>query len=151
VLDDADRNEWNRHVGFDPCGDAEQAVLYSALSTDWSLQLERKVLGELKFKMKTPVRYLQLLEEWSGRPDWPPLEMYSDGGADAAGTEWAQAEYGWVVSLGGDELDVVAEGTAPVWGPAEDMDSNRAELYGLIAGLRRVRLWEGKLTVWVDN
>jgi hypothetical protein len=117
----------------------------------WGKQLEMKVLGECKFKMKTPARFFQLLEDWSGKDNWPALDLFSDGGADFAGTEWAQAEYGWVVSLGGEALDVVAEGTAPVWGPAGDMDSNRAELYGLVAVLRRVRLWEGEVVVWVDN
>ena len=61
--------------------------------------------------------------------DWGVLDVYSDGGADGAGTPAASAEYGWLVGgTDGDSLEVWAEGAARVGGLSEEMDSTRAEL-----------------------
>ena len=80
------------------------------------------------------------------------LDVYSDGGADGAGTPEASAEYGWMVG-GTDEqsLDTWAEGAARVGGLPEEMDSTRAELMGAYAVLHKVREWEGTVRIWVDN
>ena len=62
---------------------------------------------------------------------WGVLDVYSDGGADGAGTPAASAEYGRLV--GGtdeDSLEVLAEGAARVGGLPQEMDSTRAELLG---------------------
>ena len=77
-------------------------------------------------------------QKWQGKHDqarvdgdWGVLDVYSDGGADGAGTPAASAEYGWLV--GGtdeDSLEVWAEGAARVGGLPEEMDSARAELLG---------------------
>ena len=54
------------------------------------------------------------------------LDVYSDGGADGAGTPAAFAEYGWIVG-GTDEqsLETWAEGAARVGRLPEEMDSTR--------------------------
>ena len=83
---------------------------------------------------------------------WGVLDVYSDRGADGAGTPAASAEYGWLV--GGtdeDSLEIWAEGTARVGGLPEEMDSTRAELSGAYAVLHKVRQWEGTMRIWVDN
>ncbi len=61
------------------------------------------------------------------------LDVYSDDGADGAGTPKASAEYGWIVG-GTDEqsLETWAEGAARVGGLPEEMDSTRAELVGAL-------------------
>ena len=66
--------------------------------------------------------------------------MYSDGGADGAGTPAATEEYGWLVGgTDADSLKVWAEGAARVGGLPEEMDSTRAELLGAYAVLHKVR------------
>ena len=78
--------------------------------------------------------------------------MYSDGGADGAGTPAASAEYGWLVGgTDGDSLEVWAEGAARVGGLVEEMDSTRAELLGAYAVMHKVRQWKGTVRIWVDN
>ena len=72
------------------------------------------------------------------------LDVYSDVGADGAGTPAASTEYGWLHAwnLGGtdaDSLEVWAEGAARVGGLPEEMDSTRAELLGAYAVLHKVR------------
>ena len=78
--------------------------------------------------------------------------MYSDGGADGAGTPAASAEYGWLVG-GTDEgsLEIWAEGAARVGGLPEEMGSTRAGLLGAYAVMHKVRQWQGTVRVWVDN
>ena len=82
---------------------------------------------------------------------WGQLDVYSDGGADGAGSEYATAEYGWLVGGTAESLEIWARGGATVRGPVEDMDSNRAELYGAIACLKKVSSWEGKIRLYTDN
>ena len=85
---------------------------------------------------------------------WGVLDVYSDGGADGAGTPEASTEYGWMVGgTDGQSLDTWAEGAArvPVGGLPEEMDSTRAELMGAYAVLHKVREWEGTVRIWVDN
>ena len=80
------------------------------------------------------------------------MDVYSDGGADGAGTPAASAEYGWLV--GGtdeDSLEVPAEGAARVGGHPGEMNSTRAELMGAYAVLHKVREWKGTVRIWVDN
>ena len=80
------------------------------------------------------------------------LDVYSDGGADGAGTPEASAEYGWIVA-GTDEqsLETWAEGAARVGGLPEEMDSTRAELMESYAVLYKVSQWEDTMRIWVDN
>ena len=78
--------------------------------------------------------------------------MYSDRGADGAGTPSASAEYGWLVGgTDGDSLGVWAEGAARVGGLPEEVDSTRAEQSGACAVVHKVRQWEGTVRIWVDN
>ena len=79
--------------------------------------------------------------------------MYSDGGADGAGTPAASAEHGWLIGgTDGDSLEVWAEGTARVGGlPEEEMDSTRAELLDAYAVMHTVRQWQGTTRIWIDN
>ena len=70
------------------------------------------------------------------------LDVYSDGGADGAGTPAAFSEYmyGWLV--GGtdeDSSEVWAEGAARLGGLPGEMDSTSAELLGIYAALHKVR------------
>ena len=80
------------------------------------------------------------------------LDVYSDGGADGAGTPEASAEYGWMVG-GTDEqsLETWAEGAARVGGLPEEMDSTKAKLMGACAVLHKVKEWHGTVRIWVDN
>ena len=80
------------------------------------------------------------------------LGIYSDGGADGAGTDEATAEYGWLVG-GTDEhsLEIWAGGAARVGGLSGEMDSTKAGLAGAYAVLRKVRQWEGTMGLWVGN
>ena len=80
------------------------------------------------------------------------LDVYSDGGADGAGTPAASAEYGWLVGgTDGDSLEVWAEGAARVGGLPEEMDSTRVEALGAYAVLHKVQQWQGTVGIWVDN
>ena len=80
------------------------------------------------------------------------LDVYSDGGADGAGTPAASAEYGWLVGgTYGDSLEVWAEVTARVGGLSEEMDPTRAELLGAYAVLHTVQQWQGIVMIWVGN
>ena len=83
---------------------------------------------------------------------WGVLDVYSDGGADGAGTPAASAEYGWLVNdTDEDSLEIWAEGTSRVGGLPKEMDSTRAELLGAYAVLHKVRQWQGTTRICVDN
>ena len=101
-------------------------------------------------------KWRQKLAEATECNSWGVLDVYSDGGADGAGTPEASAEYGWMVGGTNEQsLDTWAEGAArvPVGGLSEEMDSTRAELMGVYAYavLHKVRKWEGTVRIWVDN
>jgi ribonuclease HI len=113
---------------------------------------ELQLLGEGHDNMCNDVKWQQRLAEAGECNNWGVLDVYSDGGADGAGTPEASAEYGWIVG-GTDEqsLETWAEGAARVGGLPEEMDSTRAELMGAYAVLHKVREWEGTVRIWVDN
>ena len=84
--------------------------------------------------------------------EWGVLDVYSDGGADGAGTPAASAEYGRLIGgTYGDSLEVWAEGVARVGGLPEEMDFTRAELLGAYAVLDKVQQWQGTMRIWMDN
>ena len=113
---------------------------------------ELQLLGEGHDNMCSDMKWKQKLAEAAESNNWGVLDVYSDGGADGAGTPEASAEYGWMVG-GTDEqsLETWAEGAARVGGLPEEMDSTRAELMGAYAVLHKVKEWEGTVRIWVDN
>ena len=102
--------------------------------------------------MCSDAKWKQKLAGATESNNWGVLDVYSDGGADGAGTPAASAEYGWIVG-GTDEqsLETWAEGAARVGGLPEETDSIRAELMGAYAVLHKVREWKGTVRIWVDN
>ena len=113
---------------------------------------EQQLLGEGHASMRDDRRWQTRLEQAREGRVWGVLDVYSDGGADGAGTPAASAEYGWLV--GGtdeDSLEVLAEGATRVGGHPGEMNSTRAELMGAYAVLHKVRKWKGTVRIWVDN
>ena len=113
---------------------------------------EQQLLGEGHNNMRDDRRWQGKLAQARVDDAWGVLDVYSDGGADGAGTPAASAEYGWLV--GGtdeDSLEVWVEGAARVGGLPGEMDSTGAELLGAYAALHKVRQWKGTVRVWVDN
>ena len=119
---------------------------------DFAEGAEQQLLGEGHNSTRDDMKWQSKLAQAWVDGAWGALDVYSDGGADGAGTPTASAEYGWLV--GGtdeDSLEVWAEGAARVGGLPEEMDSTRAELLGAYAVLHKVRQWEGTVRIWVDN
>merc|ERR1711966_86573 len=113
---------------------------------------EQQLLGEGHSSMRDDRKWQSKLAQARVDDAWGTLDVYSDAGADGAGTPAVSAEYGWLV--GGtdeDSLEVWAEGAARVGGLPGEMDSTRAELLGAYAVLHKVRQWKGTVRVWVDN
>ena len=114
--------------------------------------VEEQLLGERLDSMRGDQKWRSKLDQSRREAKWGVLDVYSDGGADGAGTPATTAEYGWLV--GGtdeDSLEIWAEGAARVGGLPEEMDSTRAELLGAYAVLNKVKEWEGTMRIWVDN
>ena len=114
--------------------------------------MRQALLGKDKAGLSSDKRYLKELASAVETGEWGVLDGFSDGGADDAGTPYATAEYGWVVG-GTHELALErwSEGGSPMRGLPEDMDSNRAELYGALAILEETKEWEGVLRLWIGN
>ena len=84
---------------------------------------EQQLLGEGHSSMRDDRKWQGKLAQARVDDAWGVLDVYSDGGADGAGTPAASAEYGWLV--GGtdeDSLEVWAEGAACKggWSPWRD-------------------------------
>ena len=81
---DSDRKIWSKHEGFDPTGGKVMVVQSSHReTTEWGKDRESKVRGECKYKMVTPEAYERLVMEKGGGENWPSIDIFSDGGADA--------------------------------------------------------------------
>ena len=114
--------------------------------------VEAKLLGEGGSSMRGDARWKQKLSSGVREGRWGVLDVYSDGGADGAGTPEATAEYGWLIGgTSEDALEIWAEGAARVGGLPEEMDSTRAELMGAYAVLHKVQGWGGTVRIWIDN
>ena len=123
-----------------------------AAEEDFAEGAEQQLLGEGHGSMRDDWRWQARLVQSDEKGVWGALDVYSDGGADGAGTPAASAEYGWLI--GGtdeDSLEVLAEGAARVGGLLGEMNSTRAELMGAYAVLHKVRQWKGTVRLWVDN
>ena len=113
---------------------------------------EEQLLGEGGDSLRNDSKWRQRLAQAERDGQWGLLDLYSDGGADGAGTPAATAEYGWLIGgTDADALEVWAEGAARVGGLPEEMDSTRAELVGAYAVLHKARRWRGTVRLWVDN
>jgi hypothetical protein len=155
------RHEWMQKEGFVPGTETDREGMRDILKEadggegGWSTRTMQTLFGEGKLGMQGSAKYdeahQRCLEQGLSDDEWPSLDMFSDGGADGASTKTAVAQYGWAVSAEGEQLDVIAEGGGPVRGLAEDMDSNRAELYGAIAVIKRTEAWRGSKRLWIDN
>ena len=153
-----DAVEWRREwtgggfvVGQPPSG-AEWVGNHAVVAERWGEGDMGALLGEGWWGVKSSTDYERALERAGVTGVWEGLDVYSDGGADLAGTEEASADYGWVI--GGTDRDALAvwgEGGAKVRGVPRDMTSNRAEMYGLIAVLVKTRHWRGVVRAWLDN
>jgi ribonuclease HI len=158
--EDRRRQEW-QCSGWSPGAQEEQLGTVEWTGNPWEQQgaeegfavgAEQQLLGEGHSSMRDDRKWQDKLAQARVDGDWGVLDVYSDGGADGAGTPAASAEYGWLV--GGtdeDSLEVWAEGAARVGGLPGEMDSTRAELLGAYAVLHKVRQWKGTVRVWVDN
>lgn len=150
----AKRVEWTLE-GFDPGCPAQGGGWDGGeyRTDEPATQADRNaLLGKHKTRLVDDVRFRAEISAARASGAWGTLDVYSDGGADHAGTPYATAEYGWVV--GGTHASAFerwSEGGAPMRGPPEDMDSNRAELYGAIAVLEETKEWEGTVKLWLDN
>ena len=154
------RQEW-QCSGWRPGAEEEQVDTVDWTGNPWEQQgaeedfaegAEQQLLGEGHSSLRDDSKWQSKLAQARVDGAWGALDVYSDGGADGAGTPAASAEYGWLV--GGtdeDSLEVWAEGAARVGGLPEEMDSTRAELLGAYAVLHKVRQWEGTVRIWVDN
>ena len=60
-------------------------------------ETEKKLLGEGMDSMRGDEKWRSKLEEATQSGRWGVLDVYSDGGADGAGTPEATAEYGWLI------------------------------------------------------
>jgi hypothetical protein len=148
-----DGNEDQRHEwqcsGWRPGAEEEQGDTVDWTGNPWEQQeagedfaegAEQQLLGEGHGSLRDDSKWQSKLAQARVDGAWGALDVYSDGGADGAGTPAASAEYGWLV--GGtdeDSLEVWAEGAARVGGLPEEMDSTRAELLGAYAVLHKVR------------
>ena len=113
---------------------------------------EQHLLGEGHSGLRDDLKWQSRLAQARVDDRWGVLDVYSDGGADGAGTPAASTEYGWLVGgTDGDSLEIWAEGAARVGGLSREMDSTRAELLGAYAVLHKVRQWQDTVRVWVDN
>ena len=92
---------------------------------------EEQLLGEGGGSMRNDGRWKQKLVQAERDGKWGVLDVYSDGGADGAGTPEATAEYGWLIGgTDADALEVWAEGAARVGGLPEEMDSDQSRVSG---------------------
>ena len=153
-----DGNEDQRHEwqcsGWRPGAEEEQGDTVDWTGNPWEQQeagedfaegAEQQLLGEGHSSLRDDSKWQSKLAQARVDGAWGALDVYSDGGADGAGTPAASAEYGWLV--GGtdeDSLEVWAEGAARVGGLPEEMDSTRAELLGAYAVLHKVRQIRGR-------
>ena len=135
--DDNQRQEW-QCSGWMPGAEEEQMNTVDWTGSPWEQQgaeegfaegAEQQLLGEGHSSMRDDQKWQGKLAQARLDGNWGVLDVYSDGGADGAGTPAASAEYGWLVGgTDGDPLEVWAEGAARVGGLPEEMDSTRAEL-----------------------
>jgi hypothetical protein len=97
--DNTHRHEWMRKEGFRPgteadrAGMREQTMAASESRPNWDKRTIQALLGEGKMGMAGSFRYeeayLSCEEDGLAPESWPGLDMFSDGGADKAGTDQA--------------------------------------------------------------